>query len=120
MDKQKQRDELAVTMCTDKLGCKKCTEGRSGYICAYKIVADIAINAGYRKIPEGAVVLTKEELQAHDKELAEKFAERLKDEYLPSVSSYFLEDDPNQFELESELCDLTDEICKEFTGGAVI
>lgn len=45
----------------------------------------------------------------------ELFAKRLKDEYLPIVSSYFLQDDPNQFELENELCDLTDEICKEIS-----
>ena len=50
MDKKKRRDELAVIMCGDKVGCKNCTEGREGYICAYKIVAERAIDAGYRRV----------------------------------------------------------------------
>ena len=49
--------------------------------------------------------------------IADKIAKRLKDEYLPMVSRYFLEDDANQFELENELCDLTDEICKEIVDS---
>ena len=58
-------EELAVIMCTDKLGCKKCVEGRDGYICAYKIVARIAIDAGYRKLSERSVVLTRTEYQKY-------------------------------------------------------
>lgn len=58
-------EELAVIMCTDKLGCKKCVEGRDGYLCAYKIVARIAIEAGYRKVSERSVVLTWAEYQKY-------------------------------------------------------
>ena len=43
-----------------------------------------------------------------------EFAQRLKDEFLPLVSSYFADDDANQFELEADLVALTDEILKEF------
>ena len=92
-----------------------------------KNVVDKLYNAGYRKIPEGAVVLTREaynrlftkarqsEIKTIDlesivnarKETAEKFAERVKmafyyefDELIPSI-----------------MADKIDEICKEITGG---
>lgn len=81
--------------------------------------ATALINAGYRKIPEGAVVLTKEEFSEKientwlncqeftRKETAEKFAEMVKmafyyefDELIPSI-----------------MADKIDEICKEITEG---
>ena len=37
----------------------------SGMDCA--IIADLLINKGYRKIPEGAIILTKEEIAALNK-----------------------------------------------------
>ena len=84
--------------------------------------ATMLYNAGYRKILEGAVVLTGEEhkqmlkdlIESNEKakeiaskETAEKFAERVKmafyyhfDELIPSIMAKDI-----------------DEICKEFTGG---
>lgn len=92
----------------------------------YASIAEQLYNAGYRKIPEGAVVLTREEYEKHKgfsreevdeisetaiknsrKETAEKFASRVKmafyyefDELIPSI-----------------MADKIDEICKEITEG---
>lgn len=71
-------------------------------------LAEALYNAGYRKIPKGGVVLTKEQedkifndyaeyIKKVRKETAEKFAERLKE-----ICDY-----------DERLCDTADEICKE-------
>ena len=125
MDKQKQIEEMAKTMCFQRDSCpvKSCI----GVNCEKTWLAEALYNAGYRKIPEGAVVLTREaynrlftkarqsEIKTIDlesivnarKETAEKFAERVKmafyyefDELIPSI-----------------MADKIDEIAKEITGG---
>lgn len=96
-----------------------------------KNVVDKLYNTGYRKIPENAVVMTREEydelkkgvktynytamFNAQDayrweqgylqgtKETAEKFVERLKEQFADSA----------------RLCEQIDEIAKEFTEGKV-
>ena len=68
MDKQKQIEEMAVICCGSKTNCTKCFEEyknvmgvkikkRADHCQAYNY-AERLYNAGYRKIPEGAVVLT--------------------------------------------------------------
>lgn len=80
----------------------------------YKVIAEALCNIGYRRIPENAVVLTKEEFSEKientwlncqeftRKETAEKFAERLKERFNP----YYTEG----------LNETIDEICKEIIG----
>ena len=102
------------------------TEVRRNFYYAFLAYGEELYDRGVRKIPEGAVVLTREEYQtanywreraqmwkksAHDirKETAEKFAERVKmafyyefDELIPSI-----------------MADKIDEICKEITDNEV-
>lgn len=61
MNKQEQIEEMAklinskkIYPCEDDVHCENC-------FCADKDTAEKLYNAGYRKIPENAVVLTKEE-----------------------------------------------------------
>ena len=130
MDKQKQIEEMAKLLdgyWSTKSKCpfdKKCPYlgGSVRFTCNDCLRAYTIYNAGYRKIPENAVVLTREELERHKgfsreevdeisetaiknsrKETAEKFAERVKmafyyefDELIPSI-----------------MADKIDEICKE-------
>jgi type I site-specific restriction endonuclease len=109
--------------------------------CMYCNIATHLIEQGYQKIPEGAVVLTKEEREEFNelyrsalqraekwerlcgikiketrKETAEKFAERLKEklEENSPVAGYDLED----LEFDGEtIQECIDEICKELTEG---
>jgi hypothetical protein len=120
MDKQKQIEEkrkhfVEVNEMAKEIDkCYPNAKITNGYL------AKNLYNAGYRKIPEGAVVLTREELQAHDKDLAEKFAEMLKEyindrccEELGDMAcdtDYYTIDIPKTF-------DKIDEICKEITEG---
>ena len=129
MDKQKQIEEMARVI---SVNCGEC------YTCKYQgdincvdfLSAEELYNAGYRKIPENAVVLTREEYKtlkdlAMDKchydchlidypdferermlrddtrkETAEKFAERLKAIFKYEAHQQWI-----------------DEICKEITEG---
>ena len=60
MDKQKQIDEMAKIIGCDT--CDKDCPNRCAFCSAnVKKEAEMLYNEGYRKIPEGAVVLTKEE-----------------------------------------------------------
>jgi hypothetical protein len=69
MDKQKQIEEMAKVLCKDtsnKGNCEECGFRKNKKIfvnrICYKFDGAIDLyNAGYRKIPEGALVLTKEE-----------------------------------------------------------
>lgn len=76
MDKQKQIEELAKVLCTNKrpLNCKDCVI-RS--MCTFKDWANELYNAGYRKIPENAVVLTREDFET-EKQMANYWKERAK------------------------------------------
>ena len=79
-------------------------------------IAESLDHKGYRKIPENAVVLTREELQARDKELAEKFAKILENR-LESIDTILHEDNEEVYLSANELGELIDEICKEITEG---
>lgn len=96
--------------------------------CALSVITFMQTK-GFRKIPEGAVVLTGEEwrnlnknyeilkleLKEVRKETAEKFAERLKDEVLNFCGTV---EENGYFERgKMFFCDDIDEICKEITGG---
>ena len=135
MDKQKQIEEMAKDICSPchkgKLGLCDPKEG-----CVVWQYAKNAVENGYRKIPEGAVVLTREEYEKLDivkkmygssdkvkpsdilrmlamtdnvarKETAEKFAERVK------MAFYYEFDEL----IPSIMADKIDEICKEITEG---
>ena len=98
IDKQKQIEEMAKTVCECCIENEEFTCGFVSQPCIFaKTFAETSYNKGYRKIPEGAVVLTREEhiqmlkdlansneiayLSGYGKgstETAEKFAERLK------------------------------------------
>ena len=104
MDKQKQIEEIAKIMLEKAFenyetsgSVEIDTDVRRNFYYAFLAYSEELYEQGYRKIPEGAVVLTREEYQtanywreraqmwkkaAHDirKETAEKFAERLKTE----------------------------------------
>ena len=139
MDKQKQIEEMVghitikcescVCGCED---CEFCTESKA--YCRSRCHAAELYNAGYRKIPEGSVVLTREEYEVltndldkcdygdfengysqgytqGSKETAEKFAERLKELY--SVYGEY-----DELYIKTIRLDI-DEICKEITEEKV-
>ena len=102
MDKQKEIEEMAEIIFNSRY--------KNGYISPLK-GANALYNAGYRKIPENAVVLTREEYTNYlveyigvkeiaeriRKETAEKFAERARqrlDEYRLE-NEYFTDNEPN-------------------------
>ena len=154
MDKQKQIEEMARIIAFDlcpnrhahaKWGEEaKCYSDNNFAECTkIKNVVDKLYNAGYRKIPENAVVLTREEKQEYEnlvklffydkpiknrvyefikdtkdqvrKETAEKFAERLKEELEnhSPIDGYDLED----LEFDGEtIQECIDEIAKGIIG----
>ena len=70
MDKQKQIEEMAKVVQRDTCGDRPCEEcnyhGKMKILpryCGVYLIAEKLYNAGYRKIPEGAVVLTREEYE---------------------------------------------------------
>ncbi len=141
MGMQKQIDEMARTFggCHITPNCKVCCAYSGSTDCTNKTSAERLYNAGYRKIPENSVVLTREELNdleykayargvnsfntLHEKQLskvrketADKFAERLKIrlfEYMDNDVSY------DEFCKANIVCGEIDEICKEITEGNV-
>ena len=119
MDKQKQIEEMAKVIEHAMAKARRTIGGHNNIANFY---ATMLYNAGYRKIPESAVVLETSVYESLDiklyrdtitekvrKETAEKFAERVKmafyyhfDELIPSI-----------------MADKIDEICKEITEGKV-
>jgi hypothetical protein len=143
MDKQKQIEGIARAMCGNfRKGVKGdnlCGQLALKCDCKCKHIAraENLYNAGYRKIPENAVVLTREQYEKDlaierelgerkasraRKETAEKFAGMLKEyindrccEELGDMAcdtDYYTIDIPKTF-------DKIDEICKELTEGKV-
>ena len=54
-------------------------------------IAEALYNAGYRKIDENCIVITKDELKEYTRRAVKEFAERLKKKvhnYYPSIDSY--------------------------------
>ena len=140
MDKQKQIEEMAKVVQRNMCGDKPCEEcNYHGFktkilprYCEVYLIAEKLFNAGYRKIPDGAVVLTREEydelccsvgisreevdrvvdLVEKDtrKETAEKFAGSLKGLFpIDEVMLHLL---PHE-----QLHKAIDEICKELSEG---
>ena len=73
MDKQKQVEEMAKVVQRDMCGdipCEECNyHGKMKILpryCGTYLIAEMIYNAGYRKIPENAVVLTREEYEIID------------------------------------------------------
>ena len=146
MDKQKQIEEMANIVCKMAMKPKTCAEcaGRKGGCFSIPHMEQL-YNAGYRKIPENAVVLTREEhiqmlrdlnesnekaKEIARKETAEKFAERAKEELIEWLADN--EDLNGKIDfgvanidvigvetLEGEVISegLIDKVCKEITEG---
>ena len=102
MDKQKQIEEMARTFggCHITPNCKVCCAYSGSTDCPNKTNAQKLYNAGYRKIPEGAVVLTREE---HQKYLAYKIIE-------PQIRGCL----DRERELEKRLQEIAGEFAKEY------
>lgn len=67
MDKQKQIEEIARTTCNyNAENFESCVECTKGWLlsCDRLVQAEKLYKAGYRKIPENAVVLTREEFES--------------------------------------------------------
>ena len=75
----------------------------------YPYIAQDLYACGYRKIPENAVVLTREEYERLGKETVEKFAAQMK--VLLSSNTYFV------LANKEKLHKVIDEIAKEITEG---
>ena len=112
-------EEMAKIMDIDCGECYTCEYYESkGINCTCLLQARELYNAGYRKIPEGAVVLTKEELaqiqsnffdagiKHGSKATAEKFAEMAREgAFVDFMGELIIR------------ASKIDEICKEITGG---
>lgn len=119
MDKQKQIEEMAKTYCQNGFKCDDSCQTNGCRV--YEVCTEL-YNAGYRKIPEGAVVLTREEnekwldwlelnMAKARKETAEKFAEMVSKAFV-GLSCIDID--------EWNWCqNKIDEICKEITEGKV-
>ena len=136
MDKQKQIEEMARTFggCHITPNCKVCCAYSGSTDCPNKTSAEKLYNAGYRKIPENAVVVSRaeyndlkglekhfddyliKEIVATRKETVKKFAERLKD----LVADRNCNDDYDWEDVQADgqiFIECVDEICKELTEG---
>ena len=142
MDRQKQIEEMAKVLDGDCGECYTCKYfEHKGTNCTYLLGAEYLYNAGYRKIPENAVVLTNKKLELGEykgevqvmamtrrvydailaqarKETAEKFAERLKDTITQPTEMEFFKNPNKRGKVDKTLLlGLIDEICKELTEG---
>ena len=64
MDKEKIVKEMAMAMCIEELDCDKCDNFSECTAVAHAI---IAFDAGYRKVGENEVIISKEELKRREK-----------------------------------------------------
>lgn len=102
MDKQKQIEEMAKETCWQQIYpcgddrpfcflthevCKCCEDNQ----CDHYEVCERIYNAGYRKIPENAVVLTREDYERLGL-VAEKFEKRLEEVLTSYVPQSFIEE----------------------------
>lgn len=133
MDKQWQIEEiteLARALCGRTLCGKKFNECISIGECEQsKKLAGEVYDRGYRKIPEGAVLIPPCYCVGHNdprgddgvdaiedirkqarKETAEKFAEKLKACYMPPINAW------DEISIGILFCDI-DEVCKELSEG---
>lgn len=87
MNKGQQIVEMQKIICN----CCGQFDGCSISCKAHKDLAETFYNAGYRKIDENCVVITKAELKEYKRQAVKVFAERLKKKvhsYYPSIDSY--------------------------------
>ena len=75
MDKQKQIKEMAKIYCQNGLECDNLCQTNGCRL--YEVCTEL-YNAGYRKIPENAVVLTEEELFTRDEKIHKADREYIK------------------------------------------
>lgn len=87
MEREKIIEEMAKKVC---IACGKCKELKGDCYLARNI-ASVMIDDGYRKIPDGAVVLTKEEMETTD-----KIPQKIKDFY-----KWFIEIEKEQVRKET-------------------
>lgn len=127
MDKKKQIEEMARDFgnaqyrCNkDSLCCKECILGGD---CIPYEYARVAYNAGYRKIPENAVVLTEKEYKRYERiEKIIKLAKREKANgyEVKNGKLYYFTNMLNGFEYEfkdlQEICDAANHYNEEFWG----
>lgn len=113
MDKQKQIEEMAKTYCQNGFYCG--TTCQTSGCRVYEVCMEL-YNAGYRKIPKDAVVLTTNEymklVNNVEQETAEMFALKLAD--------YFVEHCGGRLSISLTLQEwykMIDEIVKELTGN---
>lgn len=127
MDKQKEIKEMAKTYCQNGFKCDDSCQTNGCRV--YEVCTEL-YNAGYRKIPENAVVLTREGLEdmvkakmsainnmaiIARKETAKKFAERVVKKHGYDPLTHEGDEDIDICLTASELY----EICKEITEGKV-
>lgn len=128
MNKQKQIEEMARTVCGLTNHCNKCFCGDSDEYCGFKMVAQRILDAGYRKIPElpKETVLTADDIAelltivARDtrKKTARKFKKLLK--ALVADRNCNEDYDWEDVQVDGQIfVECVDEICKEFTEGKV-
>lgn len=101
--------------------CKKCKflKYAENKMCQDAYEACWLIEDGYRKVPEGAVVLTKEELETHDKEVSKKTAEEFATNFennLCDVNTDYCTDDtvPEALFTSAEIDTVMDRTLKDF------
>ena len=118
-------EEMAKTYCQNGF---KCDENCQTNGCRVYEVCTELYNAGYRKIPEGAVVLTRSE---HQKYLAfkiiepqvrgcldrERELEKRLETMRKETAEKFAEMAKEKFAYDIERCKVVDEVCKEIIGG---
>ena len=137
MDKQKQIEEMAgCKACYDNLG--RCPVKKREYCSDYKNATN-QYNKGYRKIPENAAVLTREEYELFDavkkgfpsdtSQLAEKYseigqtarnrtAEKFAEKTNQAINAYRKKVGEDEYVVDARrLIFEVNEICKEITEG---
>lgn len=83
MDKEKQIEEIAINICK---GCKPRTKCENTNCTMSNIVAEYLYNAGYRKINDNKIVISKEEYEKITKELVtEQRAKEIAQEFFGVV-----------------------------------
>lgn len=126
MNKQKQIEEMARTVCGLTNHCGRCFCGDSDEYCGFKMFAQRLLDAGYRKIPEVNCALTSDDVAElltivtidTRKETAKKFKKMLKE--LVAERNCNEDYDWEDVQVDGQIfVECVDEICKEITEGKV-
>ena len=120
MDKQKQIEEMAKTYCQNGFKCEESCQTNGCRV--YEVCVEL-YNAGYRKIPEGAVVLTREEYKRYERiEKIIKLAkmEKANGYEVKNGKLYYFSNMLGGCEIEfkdlQEICDMANHYNEEFWG----